>query len=102
MLTRAATRPADSHVKATVHLGSAERLPLAERSYDPVVFTLTLCTVQDVATALNEAARVLRPTGGCFFSSTFAHMTRGLARCQGRLARLQRLFSNGCNEPRHP
>ena len=63
MLVRAAARAASSHVNATAHLGRAERLPFDGASFDTVVFTKTLCTVRDVATALKETARVLRPTG---------------------------------------
>jgi ubiquinone/menaquinone biosynthesis C-methylase UbiE len=58
--------------------GTAERLPAADRSIDAVVFSLVLCTVPDLAAALAEAARVLRPGGQVRF---FEHV-----RAEGRLA----------------
>jgi ubiquinone/menaquinone biosynthesis C-methylase UbiE len=100
MLARAASRATGSHVNATVHLGSAERLPFADASFDTVVFTKTLCTVKDVTTALKEAARVLRPGGRLLVLEHVRSHDPRLARWQDRLAPMQRLFSNGCNPNR--
>lgn len=49
----------------TLHLqqGQAEQMPLEDNSFDTVVFTLSLCTIADLARALAEAGRVLRPKG---------------------------------------
>jgi ubiquinone/menaquinone biosynthesis C-methylase UbiE len=44
-------------------IGSAERLPFTDASFDTVVTTLTLCTIDDVQAALREARRVLTPDG---------------------------------------
>ena len=41
----------------------AERLPFEDRSFDVVVSTLVLCTVQDAAATIAAAARVLKPDG---------------------------------------
>jgi ubiquinone/menaquinone biosynthesis C-methylase UbiE len=100
MLARAAGGVPSSHVSATVHLGSAERLPFADASFDTVVFTKTLCTVKNVATALKEAARVLRPNGRLLVLEHVRSRDPGLAGWQDRLAPLQRLFSSGCNPNR--
>jgi malonyl-CoA O-methyltransferase len=54
----------------------AEALPLAERSLDAVVSSLTLQWANDLATALGEAARCLRP-GGLLVASTLADGTLG-------------------------
>jgi ubiquinone/menaquinone biosynthesis C-methylase UbiE len=86
MLARAAARAAGSRVNATVHLGSAERLPFADASFDIVVFTKTLCTVKDVGTALKEAARVLRPNGRLLVLEHVRSNDARLARWQHRLA----------------
>ena len=47
--------------------GIAEALPFADASFDTVVTTFTLCSVQDPRLALSEAERVLRPNGRLLF-----------------------------------
>lgn len=42
---------------------SAEELPLEDAGFDAVTGTLVFCTIPDVARALGEARRVLRPGG---------------------------------------
>ena len=50
-----------------LEVGVAERLPFADQSVDAVLGTLVLCTVRDVAGALAEVRRVLRPGGRFVF-----------------------------------
>ena len=50
-------------VATTVLAGVAERLPLDDQSVDAAVACLVLCTVPDLAAALREIGRVLRPGG---------------------------------------
>src|SRR3970040_1388148 len=47
--------------------GSAEALPLKDKSIDTVVTTWTLCTIPDVNAALREMRRVLKPSGELLF-----------------------------------
>ena len=47
--------------------GVAERLPLAAGAVDAAVASLVLCSVPDVAAALAELRRVLRPAGALRF-----------------------------------
>jgi len=47
--------------------GSAEAIPLENRSIDTVVTTWTLCSIPDAALAVREMRRVLRPTGRLLF-----------------------------------
>ncbi|MDQ3931647.1 MAG: methyltransferase domain-containing protein [Actinomycetota bacterium] len=53
------------HARVPVELAdaAAESLPFADGSFNVVVFTCTLCTVDDVNRALAEARRVLRNDG---------------------------------------
>jgi SAM-dependent methyltransferase len=47
--------------------GSAERIPLADRSMDTVVMTWTGCSIPDIRAALKEMRRVLNPGGRLLF-----------------------------------
>jgi ubiquinone/menaquinone biosynthesis C-methylase UbiE len=46
----------------------AQRLPLADASFDTVVCTFTLCSIADPAAALAEVLRVMRPGGRFLFA----------------------------------
>jgi SAM-dependent methyltransferase len=56
-------RALDARCHIRVASGSAMSLPFEADSFDAVVFSLVLCSVEDVARALAEASRVLRPRG---------------------------------------
>src|SRR5690348_11111068 len=65
----------------------AEALPFEDSSFDTAVFTLVLCTVENPAAALAEAARVLRPGGRLLFLEHVRSRSPGLARWQDCLER---------------
>jgi len=46
---------------------SAEKMDFADGSFDNVVSTFTLCSIPDLAAALREVYRVLKPGGRFFF-----------------------------------
>lgn len=48
---------------ADLRVGDAQKLDLADESFDTVVCTLGLCTIPDPRAAVAEARRVLRPGG---------------------------------------
>lgn len=56
-------RLVDSRVETTLVAGAAETLPFAENSFDSVLCSLVLCSVQDLRHSLDEIARVLQPGG---------------------------------------
>jgi SAM-dependent methyltransferase len=64
---RARLAPVAARFPAEVIEAPAEALPFAERSFDAVVATLVLCSVQDLDSALAEIYRVLRPGGRFVF-----------------------------------
>jgi ubiquinone/menaquinone biosynthesis C-methylase UbiE len=81
----------------TVRAG-AESLPFPDDSFDTVVSTLVLCTVDDLDASLREIRRVLTANGQLLL---LEHV-RGddgslLGRCQDRLQRPWRVFACGCN-----
>ena len=63
MMRKAEVRAAN--VKATIELkeASTAKLPFEDASFDTVVGTLVMCSVDDQAEALAEVRRVLKPTG---------------------------------------
>jgi ubiquinone/menaquinone biosynthesis C-methylase UbiE len=78
----------------------AERLPFEDDSFDTVVSTLVLCTVDDPREAIDEIARVLRPGGQLLFLEHVRADSQRLARWQDRLHRPWHAFAAGCNSNR--
>jgi ubiquinone/menaquinone biosynthesis C-methylase UbiE len=56
--------------------GTAERLPIDDRSIDTVIVTWALCSIPDPLAALAEARRVLRPSGSLRFVEHGRSLTR--------------------------
>ena len=76
---------------------SAEKLPVADASFDSVVSTFTLCTIPDVAGALREMRRALKPEGRFYFvEHGHADDTR-VARWQDRLDGFEQKVFGGCH-----
>ncbi len=83
-----------------VVVATAEELPFDDDSFDTVVSTLVLCTVDDPRRAIDETARVLRPGGKLLFLEHVRAETRRLARWQDRLHRPWHAFAAGCHANR--
>lgn len=81
---------------ATVVEAPAERLPLDDASFDTVVATLVLCTVDDVGATLAEVDRVLAPGGQLLFAEHVRSEDPGLARWQDRWERPWKFVAHGC------
>jgi ubiquinone/menaquinone biosynthesis C-methylase UbiE len=78
----------------------AESLPFEDDSFDTVVCTLVLCTVEDPELALSEVARVLRSGGQLLFLEHVRAEDAKLARWQDRLSGIWRKIGHGCNPNR--
>jgi ubiquinone/menaquinone biosynthesis C-methylase UbiE len=78
----------------------AENLPFEPNSFDFVVSTLVLCTVDDPGRALAEARRVLRPGGKLIFVEHVRSDDHRLARWQDRLHGLWLRLGYGCHSNR--
>jgi ubiquinone/menaquinone biosynthesis C-methylase UbiE len=63
MRTRAERAATTAAVPVTVTSGVAESLPFDDGSFDAAVASLVLCSVSDLAAALAELRRILRPAG---------------------------------------
>jgi ubiquinone/menaquinone biosynthesis C-methylase UbiE len=82
---------------ARVVRAPAEDLPLDDASFDFVVSTLVLCTVDDPARALAEIYRVLKPGGRLVFLEHVRSDGPRLARWQDRLHGVQVRVGHGCH-----
>ena len=74
-----------------------EALDLPDGSVDCALSTFSLCTIPDLAEALAEVARVLRPGGGFHFLEHGLAPEEPVARWQHRLTPLQRRIGAGCH-----
>lgn len=82
MMGRARAHAAHAGIELHLCLAAGEALPFADYTFDVVLSTLTLCSVDDQATVLAEIRRVLKP-GGTF---RFWEHVRPGGRVRGRLA----------------
>jgi SAM-dependent methyltransferase len=100
MARRLRERLAGSERDADVVAAEAESLPFPDDSFDTVVSTLVLCTVDDLALSLAEIERVLRPGGRLLFCEHVRSNHPGLARWQDRFERPWGFIAHGCHPNR--
>lgn len=74
-----------------------QSLPLADDSYDVALTTWTLCTIPDVAAALQELRRVLKPGGSLHFVEHGLAPDEHVRRWQHRLEPMQKRLFGGCH-----
>lgn len=93
MLDKLRQRVAELRPEATVVAAPAERLPFEDASFDAVVTTLVLCSVDDLDAAAVELRRVVRPDGRLVViehvaakgrASTFQHVWQPAQKVLGR------------------
>jgi len=96
LLARAEPRARAAPVPVELIAGSAEALPFAERTFDSVVITYSLCSIADPARALAEVRRVLRPGGELVFVEHGLASDRRTQRWQRVLTPMWRRVGGGC------
>jgi len=74
-----------------------EQIPLPDGSVDTVLVTYTLCTIPDVATALQGMRRVLRPGGRLLYCEHGRSPDPDVRRWQDRLNGAWSRVAGGCN-----
>jgi len=95
---RVAKRIASCPLPVTrMRLDAQGRLPFEDHTFDTVVTTLTLCSIPDIAAALTEIRRVLKPEGRFVFFEHGRSDDPKVALRQDRFNPIQKIIGAGCN-----
>src|SRR5437879_3589351 len=97
LLAIARRRAIGSGVRASLLLGSATAIPLADNTVDTVVMTWTLCSIPEPLVALREMRRVLIPGGRLLFVEHGLSPEPKVERWQHRLTPAWRHIAGGCH-----
>lgn len=77
--------------------GRGEAIPFAERSFDTVVCTFTLCSVDNPAQVMAEMRRILRPGGRLLFLEHGRAPDADVARWQDRIEPVWKRLAGNCH-----
>lgn len=99
---RSAARRADCTAPVRRVGLDGSRVDVATGSVDAVLVAFTLCTVDDPATVVAEARRVLRPDGALHVVEHGLAPDAGVVRWQRRLDGVQQRLFGGCHLTRDP
>lgn len=101
MHRKAEQRIEQSGIDVDHRLISGERLPFDEGTFDGVVSTFTLCSIEDVSRAIGEVYRVLRPGGRFLILEHGLSPDPKVQKWQHRLNWLQRNLADNCHLDRN-
>jgi ubiquinone/menaquinone biosynthesis C-methylase UbiE len=97
MLAKSHRRAARSAIPVTVLPEGAEAVSLEAASVDTVLVTFSLCTIPEVAAALGEARRVLKPGGRLLFCEHGRSPDPTLYRQQTKIEPTWKKLFGGCH-----
>lgn len=97
----AAPRIERSSVPVRLAGPDGQHLDLPSESFDAVLSTWTLCTIPDIAIALEEMRRVLKPGGSFHFVEHGHAPDEKVASWQARVEPLNKRLAGGCHLTRH-
>ncbi len=97
LLAMAERKRAGHHFEVRLVEGSAQTLPMEDRSVDTVVTTWTMCSVASAATVLAEARRVLRRGGRLLFAEHGRAPEPAISLWQDRLDPVWTRIAGGCH-----
>ncbi|GAB4476912.1 MAG: class I SAM-dependent methyltransferase [Erythrobacter tepidarius] len=82
---------------ADLRQGRGEAIPFSDNSFDCVVCTFTLCSVDEPAQVMHEIGRILRPGGQMLFLEHGRAPDTGVRRWQERIEPLWKRLAGGCH-----
>jgi ubiquinone/menaquinone biosynthesis C-methylase UbiE len=88
---------AQHHIETEFIQSGAESIPLDNNSADTVMMTFTMCTINEVHSALDEIRRVLKPGGKLIFCEHGLAPDKSVQRWQNRTNPLWKKLAGGCN-----
>ncbi len=87
----------DRQIDMEILDGIGEAMPFADDSFDTVLTTFTLCSVQDGKQVLSEMRRVLKPDGKILFLEHGRAPDKGPEKWQKRIEPVWKHIAGGCH-----
>jgi ubiquinone/menaquinone biosynthesis C-methylase UbiE len=97
MNKQAQERISASKIKVDNKVLNGEELPFEDESFDSVVSTFTLCSIQNIDKSLKEIHRVLNTDGKFFFQEHGPANEPNIRKWQNRINPFQKIWADGCN-----
>lgn len=97
LLERSRQSAAERGMAADIQAGVGEAMPFKNQSFDTILVTFTLCSVDDQQQVLREMRRVLRPDGKVLFLEHGRAPDEGVARWQRRIEPVWKRIGGNCH-----
>jgi len=85
-----------SGIEVKHHCLSTEKLPFKDNKFDTVVSTWTLCSINDLHSALIEVSRILKPGGQLLFLEHGLADTKSVRGIQHTFTPIKKIIACGC------